>query len=189
MNIDWKNTNRVLVVRLRSIGDTVLATPSLVALRRFLPAAQIDILLEDWVAPVLQGFDSVDDVITVSRAEKKSRFETALSLRQNKYDAAFNLHGGTTATFFVRASGARARIGYHNYQYNFLYTHRAPDSTEFWQQEHVQSAEHQLALLGSVGIPVADKPKSRLAVTESARNSIENKILAKSKIQNPKSRR
>ena len=36
---------RVLVVRLRSIGDTVLVTPSLFALRRFLPGAQIDILL------------------------------------------------------------------------------------------------------------------------------------------------
>ena len=48
---DWAAVRRVLVVRLRSIGDTVLATPSLHALRRFLPAARIDILLEDWVAP------------------------------------------------------------------------------------------------------------------------------------------
>ena len=32
MNIDWQNVSRVLVVRLRSIGDTVLSTPSLIAL-------------------------------------------------------------------------------------------------------------------------------------------------------------
>jgi ADP-heptose:LPS heptosyltransferase len=55
MQIDWKNVKRVLVVRLRSIGDTVLSTPSLIALKRFLPAAQIDVLLEDWVAPVLEA--------------------------------------------------------------------------------------------------------------------------------------
>src|SRR5947207_1554735 len=61
---DWQSVKRVLVVRLRSIGDTVLATPSLDALRRFLPDAQIDILLESWVAPVLKGFDAVDNIIT-----------------------------------------------------------------------------------------------------------------------------
>jgi len=37
MSIDWSSIRRVLVIRLRSIGDTVLATPSLIALRRFLP--------------------------------------------------------------------------------------------------------------------------------------------------------
>src|SRR5215212_1853000 len=54
---DWSGVSRVLVVRLRSVGDTVLATPSLVALRRFLPAARIDLLLEDWVAPLVAGLD------------------------------------------------------------------------------------------------------------------------------------
>jgi len=201
MIIDWKNTNRVLVVRLRSIGDTVLATPSLIALRRFLPEAQIDILLEDWVAPLLEDSDLIDNIISIPNKnslpvnkDKMSakdlsiiRLLRAWSLRKTKYDVAINLHGGTTAAFFVRVSGARARVGYNNYQYNFLYTHRAPDSSQFWQQEHVQSAEQQLALLGSVGVPVSDKPKSQLVVTESARNSVENR-LAKSKIQNPKSK-
>ncbi|MFZ0748770.1 MAG: hypothetical protein WAM70_05375, partial [Pyrinomonadaceae bacterium] len=49
---DWSEVKRVLVIRLRSIGDTVLTTPTLFALRRFLPHSQIDVLLEDWVAPV-----------------------------------------------------------------------------------------------------------------------------------------
>src|SRR6187549_3476269 len=64
---DWSNVRKVLLVRLRSIGDTVLATPSLIALKRFLPHAQIDILLEDWVAPVLEGFDAVDNVISFKK--------------------------------------------------------------------------------------------------------------------------
>ena len=165
-SIDWTNVKRVLVVRLRSIGDTVLATPSLIALRRFLPDAQIDILLEDWVAPVLDGFREVDNVLTVSRKSVKSRIETARHIRRNKYDVAFNLHGGTTATFFVRASGARHRVGYSNYQYSFLYNHRLSSSADFWGQEHTHSAEQQLALLGFVGIPVEDKPKSRLFVNQ-----------------------
>ncbi|CAN5180775.1 lipopolysaccharide core heptosyltransferase RfaQ [soil metagenome] len=166
MKIDWQNVKRVLVVRLRSIGDTVLATPSLIALRRFLPEAQIDILLEDWVAPVLEGFDAVDNVLTVSRQSKKSRLETALQIRRNKYDVAFNLHGGTTATFFVRASGAKHRVGYSEYQYNFLYNHLLSSASDFWRQEQTHSAEQQLALLGFVGVPVQDKPKTHLAVNQ-----------------------
>ncbi len=165
MLIDWTKVKRVLVVRLRSIGDTVLSTPSLIALRRFLPDAQIDILLEDWVAPVLEGFDTVDNVLTVSRKSKKSRFETARQIRRNKYDVAFNLHGGTTATFFVRVSGARHRVGFAHYSYKFLYNHLLSSSADYWHTEFSHSAEQQLALLGFVGVPVEDKPKSRLVVT------------------------
>ena len=152
-------------MRLRSIGDTVLSTPSLIALRRFLPAAQIDILLEDWVAPVLQSFDRVDNVLTVGRSNW-SRIQIARHIRQSKYELAFNLHGGTTATFFVRVSGAKYRVGFESYQYNFLYTHLAPSPQKFWQTEHAHSAEQQLALLGFVGIPVLDRPKTFLPVTD-----------------------
>src|SRR3954451_12339649 len=78
---DWREVRRVLVVRLRSIGDTVLATPSLYALRRFLPLAQIDVLLESWVAPVLEGFDAVDNIITVERRSTRSRARVVKHLR------------------------------------------------------------------------------------------------------------
>ena len=56
---DWNDIRRVLLIRLRSIGDTVLATPSIDALKRFLPQAEIDILVEDWVAPVLADHHSI----------------------------------------------------------------------------------------------------------------------------------
>lgn len=172
--IPWKRVRRVLVVKLRSIGDTVLATPSLVALRRFLPAAEIDILLEDWVAPILDGFESVN-VITVG-PKFGDRMRTALELRRQHYDVVFNLHGGTTATFFTRASCAPHLVGLANYQYSFLYDHLLSSPLDFWQTETVHSAEQQLALLGFVGIPVDDRPKTRLEVTEAAKRSIDEKL-------------
>src|SRR5687768_10036479 len=78
---DWSQVRRVLVVRLRSIGDTVLATPSLHALRRFLPGARIDVLLEDWVAPLLEGSPEVSNVLTVRRRSEWSRIRVARRLR------------------------------------------------------------------------------------------------------------
>ncbi len=172
---DWSKVRRVLVVRLRSIGDTVLSTPSLIALKRFLPEAEIDILLEDWVAPVLEGFDAVDKIITIGKSNK-SRLKTAEKLRRRKYDVVFNLHGGTTSTFLTRAAFAKHRVGYKNYQYSFFYNHLAPPASQLWQTEKTHSAEQQLALLGFAGVPVSDRPKTRLIVTEKAKNSIAEKV-------------
>jgi lipopolysaccharide heptosyltransferase II len=173
--IKWQDVRKVLIIRLRSIGDTVLATPSLTALRRFLPDARIDILLEDWVAPVLDGCSAVDNVLTVSK-DTKDRLRLARKLRREKYDVAFNLHGGTTATFLVWASGAKHRVGYKNYQYSFFYNHLLSSASDFWQKKITHSAEQQLALLGFVGVPVQDRPKTTLAVTKKALASIESKI-------------
>src|SRR5580765_1505173 len=169
--IDWHKVKRVLVVKLRSIGDTVLSTPSLIALRRFLPDAQIDILLEDWVAPLLEGFDAVDNVISVGKGSSE-RLKTAWYLRRQRYDVAFNLHGGTTATFFTAASRAKHRIGFADYQYSFLYNHLLSSASDFWGTEFTHSAEQQLALLGFVGVPVEDRLKSHLAVTEVAAEKV-----------------
>ncbi|MEO6051358.1 MAG: glycosyltransferase family 9 protein [Pyrinomonadaceae bacterium] len=197
MQIDWTKVNRVLVVKLRSIGDTVLATPSLIALRRFLPNAQIDVLLEDWVTPLLVDWDvvhdAIDNVISVptrntAKVEggKLSAFDLMFArsiyagiLRKTKYDVAFNLHGGTTATFFTAASRARHRVGYAEYQYSFLYNHLLSSSSDFWNTEFTHSAEQQLALLGSVGVPVQDRPKTRLVVNAAALSSLAKKFNAK----------
>ena len=175
---DWSSVRRVLVVRLRSIGDTVLTTPSLLALRRFLPEAQIDILLEDWVAPVLMGSDLVDRVITIPRESKAARARIARELRATGYDVVYNLHGGTTATLFTRATGARHRVGFSHYQYARLHNHLAPASLEIWQRPVLHSVEQQLALIGWTGVPVTDRPGTRLAVTEAARASVSEKLRA-----------
>jgi predicted lipopolysaccharide heptosyltransferase III len=169
---DWQAVARVLIVRLRSIGDTVLTTPSLFALKRFLPHATVDILLEDWVAPVLDGFPHVDNIITLERRSTASRARVARQLRANRYDVVYNLHGGTTATLLTRATGAKHRVGYQTYQYAWLHNHLSPSSASLWQREKTHSVEQQLALLGWTGVPVSDRPPTQLAVTPDADASV-----------------
>src|ERR1041385_5733009 len=94
---DWSAVRKVLVIRLRSIGDTVLTTPSLFALRRFLPNTRIHILLEDWVAPLLDGSPLVDQVISIPRHGSSVRARVARDLHRAGYDVVYNLHGGTTS--------------------------------------------------------------------------------------------
>ena len=175
---DWSTVRRVLVVRLRSMGDTVLTTPSLFALRRFLPQARIDILLEDWVAPVLDGSDLIDRVITIPRESKTARARVARELRAARYDVVYNLHGGTTATLLARATGAGHRVGFEHYQYARLHNHVAPSSLEIWQRPKLHSVEQQLALIGWTGVPVTDRPSTKLAVTDRARAAVSEKLLA-----------
>ncbi len=169
---DWQSVERVLVVRLRSIGDTVLTTPSLFALKRFIPKARIDILLEDWVAPVLDGFPHVDQVITLERRGTAARARVARQLRANRYDVVYNLHGGTTATLLTRATGAKHRVGYQAYQYARLHNYLSPPSSELWGREKTHSVEQQLALLGWTGVPVSDRPPTQLAVTSAADDQV-----------------
>ncbi len=173
---DWQNVERVLVVRLRSIGDTVLSTPSLFAIRRFLPHASIDILLEDWVAPVLDGFPHVDNVVTFKRGSAFARARVARRLRATRYDVVYNLHGGTTATFLTRATGAKHRVGYQTYQYARLHNHLSPSPLLLWERDQTHSVEQQLGLLGWTGVPVSDRPSTRLAVTEQAAAAIASRL-------------
>lgn len=175
---DWKTIERVLVVRLRSIGDTVLATPSLFALKRFLPHAALDILVEDWVAPVLEGHPHVDNVITVAKSRPASRARVAHRLRANRYDVVYNLHGGTTATLLTRATGAKHRVGFETYQYARLHNHLSPSSAALWRRDKTHSAEQQLALLGWTGVPVSDRPRTHLAVTPKAAATVTAKLRA-----------
>jgi len=145
----------------------------------------VGILLEDWVAPLLDGFEFVDNVITVGK-DSRSRMRTAWRLRQQKYDVAFNLHGGTTGTFFTVASGAKHRVGYREYQYRFLYNHLLTDAADFWQKPKPHSAEQQLALLGFVDVQFDSNIRTLLTTTADALKSI-NSRLENSEIRGPQS--
>lgn len=173
---DWSAVRKVLLVRLRSIGDTVLSTPSLFALKRFLPNVKVDILVEDWVAPVLEQHPHVDNVVVLERGGFSARARVARQIRAAGYDVVYNLHGGTTATFLTRATGARYRVGFKTYQYAQLHNHQAPASSLLWGAQKTHSVEQQLALLGWTGVPVSDRPRTHLAVTNEAASSVSRRL-------------
>ena len=56
---------RVLLIRLRLIGDVVLSTPLIGALRRTFPAASLSYLVERDAAAVVSGNPHLDEVIVV----------------------------------------------------------------------------------------------------------------------------
>ena len=74
----------------------------------------------------MTDLDLIDRVITLPKESTSARARVARELRAARYDVVYNLHGGTTATFLTRATGAKHRVGFENYQYARLHNHVAP---------------------------------------------------------------
>ncbi len=137
-------TDRLLVVKLADIGDVILTTPALRALRLAFPAARVDYLTSPNGAAALRGSPLVDEVLTFEKtrydkvggaarpsgAADIARF--GVELRRRRYDAVLLCHHLTTAwgaakfNGLLMASGAPLRAGIDNGR-GWALTHRVPD--------------------------------------------------------------
>ena len=122
--LDWSRLKKVLLVRLRSIGDTVLMTPCLQALKDFQPSLEISVVSEPTAAPVLEGHPLLDH-LHVTTKTLSSRLGLTTRLRRENFDVAFNLHGGSTATWLALMSGAERTFGFRDQQWSWLLSDRA----------------------------------------------------------------
>ncbi|MCS6989197.1 MAG: glycosyltransferase family 9 protein [Chloroherpetonaceae bacterium] len=75
--------NRILVIRLGSLGDVVLATPLLRALRTAFPDARIDALVKPAYAPILQGNPALSAIFTTETFASRSRYDAVIDLQNN----------------------------------------------------------------------------------------------------------
>jgi predicted lipopolysaccharide heptosyltransferase III len=143
---------RILLVRLRLIGDVVFTTPVIRALRRHYADAHITYVVEPSAAPVLRGNPHVSDVIIAPRRKGARRLlddlELAGRLRRERFDIAIDLHGGPRAAWLTRASGAPMRIGYDMPWRWWTYTHRVARSPDLLPRHSVLNQWDLLEPLG-----------------------------------------
>lgn len=168
---------RLLIIRLRSLGDALLLTPALRALKQWRPDLRVSVLLYRRFAPALEGNPDIDEVITLDpegAAAPVSIARTILRLRRRRFAACFNLHGGTLSALLTLASGARQRLGWERFRFAFLYTGRAPDPRSILGRKRLHTVEGQLAFFHWAGLPpgsaaplqVFPQPAARTAVAE-----------------------
>src|SRR3954469_1461624 len=119
---------RILLVRLREIGDVVFTTPAIAALRTRFPAAHLTYIVEPAAAPIVAGNPHLNDIIVAPRARGIGGLvgDVALGrrLRALRYDVAIHFHGGPRASLLTCLSGAPVRIGYDVAARAWMYTHR-----------------------------------------------------------------
>jgi ADP-heptose:LPS heptosyltransferase len=174
---DLGPVRKVLLVRLRSIGDTVLMTPCITALKRWRPELEIDVLLEPFCAPLLAAHPGVARVVEVERSAG-SRLRVAAAIRRRGYDAVFNLFGGSTGALLALATGAPVRAGYVGHRPEWLATTRVTSSHHVWGRTDVHTVEHQLALVAGIGVPVDEAPPTSLGVAPAAAERLAARLSA-----------
>jgi lipopolysaccharide heptosyltransferase I len=113
---------KILIVKLGSIGDIVHTLPSLAAMRRALPRAEISWAVERRVAEILRDNPFVDRLIEVdTKALRRWPMsgETLLAprqqlrrLRASSFDTALDFQGLLKSAAIARLSGARRLYGY-----------------------------------------------------------------------------
>jgi heptosyltransferase-1 len=143
---------KILLVRLRQIGDVVFTTPALHALRDRYPDAQITYLVEPAAAPVVAGNPYLSELRVLPRSRGLQGFLGDLALgrrlRREKYDIVIDFHGGPRASLLTWLTAARQRIGYTVIGRAWMYTTRVARSRALLPRHSVISQWDLLAPLG-----------------------------------------
>lgn len=107
--IQFGTLKSVCVLRPDHIGDLVLSTPFLKALRAQAPQAHISLVVFPYACGVLDGVSFVDEIIVCNAAQID---ECLTNIRQQKFDLAIALSSRTFAYRLARRTGAKMRAGY-----------------------------------------------------------------------------
>ncbi|HEY9678022.1 MAG TPA: glycosyltransferase family 9 protein [Drouetiella sp.] len=152
---------RILVIRYRFIGDTILTVPFLRNLRNSYPDAKIDVLVGPQSGEVLEGCPYVDRFITFDttrfhkydqgEGKAKSFWSYVVELRKEKYDLVFVLKRSWSSAVLALLTGAKHRVGYATEGRQFLLTKAIA-----WNK-HIHEVDSTLEVLSEAGLPVTER--------------------------------
>src|SRR5438876_2402929 len=87
---------RILLIRLRSMGDCLLLTGPVRALKEEFPSFRVTVLAEPRFASCFDGNPDFNEVLTAD-----GKWSTAAKLIRRRFHAIVNLHGGTTSLMYA----------------------------------------------------------------------------------------
>lgn len=141
---------KILLIRLSSLGDIVLTTPAIRAVRANFPNAYIAMLVAKQSADVLLENPNLDEIITFDRHAKDKdtgeMWRIVRLLRERKFTRAIDLQRKLRTEMLMYLSGATDRIGK-----GWLCTVRVRE------QGNKHATEHYFDLLHAAGIPAEDR--------------------------------
>ncbi|MGH9375744.1 MAG: glycosyltransferase family 9 protein [Terriglobia bacterium] len=165
--------SRILILRLRSMGDIVLLTPALRLLKEWRSDLRISVLIEPRFRALLEGNPRVAEILSAPQGSgwRKAREQIRLlrMLRTQKFALCLNLHGGPSSAFLAQFSGARWKAGFGHFRRRRIYDFAVPDARRILAQDTVHTAEHQAAALFWLGMPRRPVPPAELFLSEAAR--------------------
>ena len=157
--------NDILLIRLSSLGDIVLTSPAIRAVRQHFPNAHISMLVATQSADVVTENPHLDEVIAFDRnATDKDTGEmrrVVKRLRGRRFDLAIDFQRKFRTSLLAYLSGAKCRVGYHA-PGGFLCTVRVPDRV------NKHAIDRYFDLLHAVDIPATDR-RLELFISEADR--------------------
>lgn len=120
--------SKILLIKLRALGDTILATAPLLELQRAYPNSKIQLLVPQAWSPLFEGFTGIQKLWTYERkssatARARSLARLAYQLRQEKFDCVINLHASPSSSLLAFSTGARLRsIHFHGHKHRNRYS-------------------------------------------------------------------
>jgi ADP-heptose:LPS heptosyltransferase len=160
--------SRLLVIRLRSMGDTLLLTPALRMLHDWRSDLQVTVLVEEPWDQILEGNPAIHQVLTM-----RSKAGTAWRVRRSGFAGVINLHGGPTSAWLTRLSGARMRAGFAYFRSASAYTLHVPSAQEILRRSGaVHTAEHVASCFFWLGMPVATVPRAEIYSSSEASDRV-----------------
>jgi heptosyltransferase-2 len=147
-----KQYHRILVARTDRIGDVLLSTPVIHALRQKFPQAFISMLVAPYAKDVVEGNPYLDEVIIYDKDGKHKSwwrsFKFANRLKKKKFDLAIILHPTNRMHLITFLAGIPQRLGF-NRKLGFLINRRKNHTK---QEGRKHEAEYNLDLLADLGI-------------------------------------
>ena len=119
-----ENAHRIVIVAPSWVGDTVMMTPVLRALRKHRPGASIAVVARPPLVQLLDGCPWIDSVTPCAMKGAAGVFRLASAIRAQKPDAALLLPNSFRSALGARLRGAGRRIGYDRDGRGLLLTDR-----------------------------------------------------------------
>lgn len=159
---------KILVIQLRQIGDVLLTTPAVRALREQYPDSAIWYLTETGPSKILQGNPHIDRIVTRQRkASLADDLKLLWTLRQERFDLLIDFFSNGRSAWMSFVTGARHRVAVRHAGRAFWYTF-----TPNIQTGRGYAPEDKLALLRAIGIQGELTPPV-LTIPDAAKNYID----------------
>jgi ADP-heptose:LPS heptosyltransferase len=126
-NISLNEIQSVLVSRLRFMGDVILTTPLVRAIKKKRPDIRITYLAESPYHSLLENHPDVNVVLSYNPNSLMSQMKLVKQMMKSRYDLSIDLFGNPRSAWLTFFSGARYRIGGNFRGRKLFYTHRLKD--------------------------------------------------------------
>ena len=166
------------------MGDIILTTPAITALRRSLPKASLTYVVEAPFARLVEGHPDLDRVIVIQpKLTTRDSLRLIRSLRRERFDAVIDFHGGPRTSLWTFLSGARLKVGYLIRRKGWPYDIAVPRKGDTGP---IHSAENHLNLVRALGLHIKEEPGLSLPSARPEERARLDRIFAENKLKGTK---